>query len=169
MQFSESRDLGLEEGVNALFAQEQRVENAEQTVSRMRGRMLRGYYVYSAPVGYRWLKTKDEGNILVRDEPLASVVAETLQGFASGRFQIQAEVKRFLESYPAFPKTRHGIVLNQTVTNLLTRSVYAGLIEAPDWGITLRKGNHQPLISVETFRKIRDRLNGRPVCLPAKT
>lgn len=160
MQFSQNSDLGLEEGMKALFAQEQRVKNAEQTRARMRARVLNGYYVFARPVGYDWLKIKDRGSILIRDEPLASIVQEALEGYASGRFQLQAEVKRFLESQPEFPKTGDGIVLNQTVTNLLTRSVYAGLIEAPDWGVTVRKGHHEPLISVETFRKIQDRLNG---------
>ena len=160
MQFSESRDLGLEEGVKALFAQEQRVKNAEQTRSRMRARVQNGYYVFAKPVGYRWHKRRGQGSVLVRDEPVASIVQEALEGYASGRFQIQAEVKRFLEAQPEFPRVSGGIVLNQTVTNILTRSVYAGLIEAPEWGISLRKGHHEPLISVETFRKIQARLNG---------
>lgn len=69
-------------------------------------------------------------------------------------------MKRFLEDQPEFRKTRGGVVLNQVVTDLLTRPVYAGLVEAPDWGVTLRKGHHEPIISVETFRKNQDRLKG---------
>jgi hypothetical protein len=52
-------------------------------------------------------------------------------------------------------------VLNQTVTNLLTRSVYAGMVEALKWGVSLRKGHHEALISFETFQKIQDRLAGK--------
>lgn len=77
--------------------------------------------------GYRWHKTEDNGSIIVPDEPIASIIREALEGFASGRFQIQAEVKRLLESQPVFSKVQGGIVLNQTVTNLLKRSTYAGL------------------------------------------
>jgi len=40
----------------------------------------------------------------VRDEPNASIVQEALEGYASGRFESQAEIKRFLESQPLFPK-----------------------------------------------------------------
>jgi len=52
-------------------------------------------------------------------------------------------------------------VLYQTVTDLLTRPVYAGMVEAPSWGVSLRKGHHEAFISFETFQKIQDRLNGK--------
>lgn len=83
---------------------------------------------------------------------------EVLEGYASGRFQLQAEVKRFLQAQPAFPKTRDGIVRNQEVTRLLTRPVYAGYVEAPAWSVSLRKGHHEPLISFETFKTIQNRI-----------
>jgi hypothetical protein len=97
--------------------------------------------------------------LLVRDEPLASIVAEALEGYATGRFQTQAEVKRFFEDQPTFPKTG-GVVLNQKVTDILTRPIYAGLVECREYGVTLRQGKHEGLVSVETFNKIQDRLNG---------
>ncbi|MDY6947376.1 MAG: recombinase family protein [Pseudomonadota bacterium] len=96
----------------------------------------------------------------MRNEPLASILQEAFEGYASGRFQLQAEVKRFLETQPAFPKTRGGIVRNQEVARLLTRPVYAGYVEAPAWGVSLRKGHHEPLISFETFKQVQDRIAG---------
>lgn len=42
------------------------------------------------------------------------------------------------------------------------RPVYARYVEAPDWGVSLRKGHHQALISLETFQKIQERLKGHP-------
>jgi hypothetical protein len=41
----------------------------------------------------------------------------------------------------------------------LVRVVYAGYVEAPKWGISLRNGQHEPLISFETYKKIQDRLS----------
>ena len=160
MQFSQTEDMGLEEGMRALFAQEQRVKNAEQTRTRMRSRVLNGYYVFSIPPGYRWEKTRDRGSIIVRDEPKASVIQEALDGYASGRFQIQTEVARFLESHPQFPKLPPSINIRDFVHRLLTRPVYAGYVEAPEWDVSLRKGHHEPLISFETFQRIQERLNG---------
>src|SRR5690606_11113605 len=106
-------------------------------------------------------KVGGHGKMLVRDEPLASIVKEALEGFASGRFQTQAEVKRFLEDQPAFPRAKNGVVLYQNVTNILVRSVYAGYVEAPNWGVSLRKGHHEPLISFETYKRIQERLDGK--------
>jgi len=40
------------------------------------------------------------------NEPLASIIREALEGYASGRFDIQAEVKRWLEAQPEFPKVQ---------------------------------------------------------------
>jgi hypothetical protein len=31
-------------------------------------------------------------------------------------------------------------------------------VESARWGISLRKGHHEPLISAETYRKIQERL-----------
>ena len=162
VDFSDDADGELQEYILATVAQHQRRKNAEQTKARMRARVMNGYYVFAKPYGYRYEKYKGQGNILVRDEPLASIIQEALEGYAFGRFQIQAEVKRFLETCPEFPKDKKsGEVRNQTVTNLLTRVVYAGYIEAPKWGVSLRKGHHEPLISFETYQKIQERLSGK--------
>lgn len=100
------------------------------------------------------------GLLLVRNEPLASIVQEAMEGFAAGRFETQAEVKRFLESQPSFPrKDRNGSVSFQVVADILTKLLYAGYIEHAEWGVTAQKGKHEPLISLETFERIQDRIN----------
>src|SRR3546814_12988197 len=90
---------------------------------------------------------------MVRDEPLASIIEEGMRGYASGHFQTQAEVKRFFESQPDFPKTRFGTVTNETVNRILNRVLYAGMVERPEWGVSLRKGKHEGLIDFATFEK----------------
>jgi len=125
----------------------------------MTARVERGYAVTAAPVGYEYKAVKRNGHILFPKEPLASIVKEALEGYASGRFESQAEVQRFLESFPEFPRDRKGRVHNPRVTEMLQRSIYAGLVSAPYWGVTLRKGVHEPLISIETHHKILDRLS----------
>jgi hypothetical protein len=64
-------------------------------------------------------------------------------------------MNRFLESHPEYPRDRKGVVRNQPVTDMLKQVVYAGYVEAG-----LRRGQHEPLISYETFRKIEQRLKG---------
>ena len=169
IEFGEDSDSILVENLLASVSQHQRQKNSEQTRNRMRARTLNGYYVFQAPYGYKYQRVAGHGNLLVRNEPIASYLQEALEGFASGRFETQAEVKRFLESCPDFPKdTKTGLIHAQRITNLLKRVVYAGYIEVPDWDVSLRKGQHEGLVSLETFQKIQDRLAAGAYAPPRK-
>ncbi|WP_306120923.1 MULTISPECIES: recombinase family protein [unclassified Roseitalea] len=161
IEFGEDSDSQLVENLLASVSQHQRQKNGEQTINRMRARVQNGYWVFQAPVGYRYERSSGHGKLLVRDEPNASVIQEALEGFASGRFETQVEVKRFLERQPTFPKDLpNGEIRNQRVTDLLTRVLYAGYIESPNWNVSLRKGKHEGLISLETHERIQARLKG---------
>ncbi len=125
----------------------------------MRARTMNCYWCFQAPIGYRYERVSEHGNLLVREEPNATIIQEALEGFATGRFETQVEVRRFLESQPAFPKDLPGgKIRNQRVFDIVRRPVYVGYIEAENWNIALRKGHHEGLISYETFEKIQDRL-----------
>ena len=92
-----------------------------------------------------------------------------LQSPSSGRFQTQAEVKRFLDSKPEYPKDyRNGKEVRfDGVTRLLTSIIYAGFPEKPEWGVPLTRVEHEPLISLETFTHIQARLAEKSVA-PAR-
>lgn len=157
VQFGEDADSALIEGMLVTMAQHQREKGAEQTKSRMRGRVMNGYWPFYTCRGYRHEHKAGEGKVLVRDEPDASIIQEALEGFASGRFQTRAEVRRFLETHPSFDR-----LTNQLVQLFLTRPIYAGYVGKPEWDIPLRKGKHEGLISLETFERIQDRLKEKP-------
>ena len=136
----------------------ERKQNSRQVTQKMTQRIKAGYAVFQAPIGYRYEDIAGHGKMYVRNEPVASIIEEALEGFASGRFQTQVEVKRFFESQPLFPKDLpNDQVRQQKVTNILDRPIYAGYIDNPKWGISLRKAQHEGLISLETFQKIQDR------------
>ena len=118
---------------------------------------MNGYWVFSAPVGYVFEKQPSHGNILVRDEPVASIIAEALEGYACGRLESKVEVKRFLESKPEFPKSNRSAVTFRTVDQILTRVLYAGLLSHKNWGLDIIEGQHAPLISYETYLAIQKR------------
>jgi len=157
--FGDDSDSQFLENVLASSAQHFAQKNREQTINRMKSRLANGYYVNARPpLGYKYIK--GHGKELVRDEPMASIVQSALDGFASGRFGSKGELRQFLENQPEFPKNGKGGVTHERVDVLLKQPVYAGMIEAPAWGISLREAKHEGLISWETFLKIQNRLSG---------
>ncbi|MEP0721063.1 MAG: recombinase family protein, partial [Marinomonas sp.] len=161
IEFGEDSDSILVENMLASVSQHQRQKNAKQTKNRMRARVMNGYCVLGRPPkGLEYEQTPIYRKLLVRDEPIASIIQEAMEGFACGRFQTQVEVKRFLESQPDYPKDLlDGTIRQQRVRDMLTQPLYAGYVEAPKWGVSLRKGHHEGLISFETFQRIQERLN----------
>ena len=161
IEFGDDSDSRLVEHLLASVAAHQREKNAEQVFNRMKARMMNGYSVFNAPVGYRYDKVGRHGKLLVPDQPCASVITEGLEGFASGRFDTQVELMRFFLSSPHFPKDRFGNVHMQRIKEILNRVLYAGYLDKPDWNIHLVKGHHEALVSFETYKKIQARLNGQ--------
>lgn len=161
-KFEDTPEGRFTETIFAAQGELEREQNRRQVLQKMQARVEKGYYVFCAPVGYRYAQSREHGKILVRDEPSASIVQEALEGYAAGRFASQTEVKRFLESRPEMVKGKPDGELRSTfVTEILTRPTYAGYVEAPRWKVSLRKGHHEPLISLETHTRIQERLAGR--------
>lgn len=161
IEFGEDSDSQLVENLLASVSQHHRQKNAEQVKNRMRARMMNGYWIMKAPRGYKMQKRASHGKVMVRDEPIATIVQQGLEGYASGRFSSVVELQTFLEHQPEFPKDRKGRVHIQRVLDMLNQLVYTGYYEFPQWEIGLMRGKHEPIISYETFKEIQDRLHGR--------
>ncbi|WP_375543666.1 recombinase family protein [Leisingera aquaemixtae] len=156
------------EEVQALFAQYERERIVETAKSRSVARLRNGYWVFPKPPGYKYEKDIGGGKVLVRDEPVATIVENILNGFASGRFQSQAEILRYLNANPGFPKGRSKKPIKiDLVTRLLKNVLYAGYLQQEKWGVPLTKAKHEALITYETFQVIQSRLNERAVA-PAR-
>ncbi|PHR93705.1 MAG: recombinase [Robiginitomaculum sp.] len=161
IEFGDDSDSQLVENLLAVVSQHQRQKNGEQTKNRMLARAMNGYWVFPAPLGYRYEQTAGQGKLLVRHEPMASILEEALKGFASGRFETQAEVLHYLDKLPHFPRDRKGIIRHQRIKDFLTNPLYAGMVHVPNWDLPMRKGKHEGLISFQAFKKIQDRIEGR--------
>jgi site-specific DNA recombinase len=152
-KFGEDAGGRFVETVMAAIAEHERLRNAEQSHRRSIACLESGKWIFRAPVGYRYDKAPDGGKCLVPDEPIAGIITEALNGFANGRFQSQGEVKRFLESKTEFPKTANETYVHwDKVKRILTDPIYSGYVEFRKWGITRRRGIHEPLISFTVFQ-----------------
>jgi len=160
--FENSPEGKLKETITVAAGEYERESNARQNWQKSIARLEQGYSVQAVPpVGYKYVKSKNGGKVLVRDEPVASIVAEALEGYASGRFASQAELTRFLQEHPLFPKNGYnGAIRQWTVVEMLRRHLYAGLIDGRSWGVSIREGKHEGLISVATFERIQQKLDG---------
>ena len=109
------------------------------------------------------MNTRDQnaGKLIFRKEPEASIIQEVLEGYASGRFQTQAEIQHYLDTIPEYPKGPSGKTYCQHPYDLLTCIHYAGYYDYPSWGVGLTKAWHEPLISYETYLKIQELLKGQ--------
>ncbi|TDF42444.1 recombinase [Alteromonadaceae bacterium M269] len=139
----------------------ERKQGARQTRQKVIARFETGYWGTNAPLGYKMQTDSNKPRILIRDEPIATYIQHVLEGFANGRFETLVEAKRYLDSCPEFPKTKSKGVHTDVVKKLLTRTVYAGMVEMACWGISLREGHHEGLVDIQTFKKIQDRLEGK--------
>ncbi len=158
VQFGEDAHSILIENLLASVSQHQRQHNGEQTRNRMEARAKSGFWCFPPPPGFRFEKRPGDGKVLARKEPMATIIQTALEGFARGTFETQAEVKRYLESEPDFPKNKRGEVRYEEVIRLITRPIYAGYIDIPNWGLRMIKGKHDGLVSLRTYQRVQDRI-----------
>ena len=159
-EFDESPEGLFKEIIISATGQLDLQTNNRQTDQKTLARQSAGLWARRPPWGYKMEERKPMGKMLVPDEPLASKIKFALEGYASGHFETQSEVQRYLEATPEFPKAKNGKVHLQRVKNLLTRRLYTGWITDTQFNISMM-GRHEPLISLETFDQIQDRLAGR--------
>lgn len=160
-RFEDSPEGEFIETVLAAQAQLERKQNSRQVVQKMRARMMGGYWVLKAPRGYITAKVPGHGKMMVRHEPLATIVQSALEGFASDRFSSAVEIQAYFASNPDFPKDRKGGVHIQRVLDILKQRLYTGYYDFPEWNVPLMQGKHEPLISFETHKRIQDKMLGR--------
>lgn len=160
-RFEKTPEGRFQQSITVAAGEYERESIARQTKQKTKARLEAGYHAFIAPAGFKYKKTKEQGKVLVRDEPAASAIAEMMEGFASGRFQTKRECKYFLEGAPEYPKKASGKIGHSQVDAILGNPLYAGYIEYKPWGVDLRKGKHEGMVSYETFCRIQDRLKGR--------
>ncbi|MEO1066310.1 MAG: recombinase family protein, partial [Pseudomonadota bacterium] len=159
-KFEETPEGEFIETIIAAQGALERKQNGRQVAQKMKARMENGYYVHTAPIGYCYKEIKGRGKMLFPNPPFDGIIREAFDGYANGRFQTQAEVKRFFESFPDFPRNKQGEVKQKRVVDILTQPVYTGHICSETYGIHWLPGQHEALISLETYEKVQERRAG---------
>ena len=160
-RFEKTPEGKFQQSITVAAGEYERESIARQNHQKAKARLEDGYHAFIAPVGFKFEKLKGKPKTFMKDEPAASVIQEMMEGFASGRFQTKRECRYFLENHPQFPKGASGKIGNNRVDRILSDPLYAGYIEHKPWGVSLRKGQHEGMVSYECFVKIQERLKGR--------
>ena len=160
-KFEDTPEGQFIETILAAQGELERQQNRRQTVQKMRARVEQGYWLFNPPIGYCFGKGPDGGKMLTPDEPNASIVREALEGYASGRFVSATDVNRFLERHPSLVYERKSAFRRQFAIDLLRRPLYAGYMTVEKWNLHMHPCKHESLISLETWQRIQDRLDGR--------
>ena len=137
----------------------EREQNKRQVIQKMKARLEAGYWCFSdVPEGYEYKKDPIHGKMPVLVPHRAKIIKEALEGFASGRFVEQEDVRLFLEE----KKIKNGKpVYCDYVKRMLVRIFYAGYIEYAPWEVSRRQANHEALIDLATYERIQEKLTGR--------
>ena len=158
--FEDSPEGEFIETILAAQGQLERQQNSRQVTQKMKARISAGYWLFNKILGYTFEQVPGHGSMLVKDEPIAGIVKEALEGFAAGRLQSASEVARFLTSKPEIPKNKYGEYSAKQATDLLKRPHYAGYISVAKWSMHMVPAKHEPLITFKTWEKIQERLAG---------
>ncbi|MDD3471949.1 MAG: recombinase family protein [Syntrophaceae bacterium] len=155
--FDDSPEGEFAEVIIAANAELFRKQNKRQVIQKQKARLEAGYWPFYPPPGYVQKKDPVHGKLLTPDGK-ALIIKEALEGFASGRFREQADVRKYLQT----ARIRGDkLIYFEYVKRLLRRPIYAGYVEFPSWEVTRREGRHQAIVSADVFEKIQEKLGGR--------
>ena len=159
-KFDETPEGEFIETIMAAQGALERKQNGRQVAQKMKARMQAGYWVHQCPIGYKFEAIKGRGKMLVPNPPFDQNIRDAFEGYACGRFETQAEIKRWFESLPEFPRNNKGKISQQRVTDILTQPIYTGFICSENYGLNWLEGQHEAIISLETFQKVQERREG---------
>lgn len=159
MTLEDTDESELLENVSSALGQYERKKNASRTKKNMIEHAKQGFWVMRPPIGLKSVKI-DKRVYHQRNEPSATYIQEALEGFAKCRFVTQKDVFDFLKNKDLRTFNNKPVRLTMNVIkNILKNPVYTGYFSYKHWDISYQKWAIDPIISVDTYNKIKDRLN----------
>lgn len=140
-------------GVLAQFENDQK---AERVTAGMKQAFLTGHWMWRAPIGY----IMKNGNV-EQDSKTAHHIKKIFELFSTGMYE-QVQLIKILED--------DGIKINTNrMSRLLRNPFYMGYMYKKEWADEPVRGNFEPLITEDIFRKVQRILDGnKPLITPHK-
>jgi site-specific DNA recombinase len=149
------------EGLSGLQANLEREQNAEQVKSRMKARLMNGYWCFYPKTGYKF--TNGQGRVLIPNEPFFTAIQKSFLEYIGDPILTKKQAHEIAKS--------SGLVLHYSkYVELLSDPFYAGIIHYPKWGVSNLYSRddevvakHQPILTIEQYQSIQNKLNSNKV------
>jgi DNA invertase Pin-like site-specific DNA recombinase len=148
----------LTENMLAAIAQFDNDQKAERTKAGMRAALSRGQWTWLAPPGYRNGNTKLGGPSLVPDVESGPLMTRAFEMVATGNYAVTDVLRKM--TLLGLRTRRERPLAMQTLTALLKRRLYTGIIDAPGFGMKGICGDFEPLVSEAVFARVQAVLRG---------
>ena len=129
---------------------------SDRTSINTREVMLKGYWPYATPMGYKNLKPKHRAcfhEYVITEE--GKQLKKGFQMIAEQKYQFKDVVDHL---------SRRGVRITKTsFRHVFSNPFYAGFVTGKLVGGKLIKGLHPPLVDIKTFMRVQDILNGNPI------
>ena len=141
-------------GIKVLMARNYSENLGEETLKGMLQKARSGLYPSCAPAGYRNVEGSDNKRTIVPDSD-APIITQLFQVFAKGKYSLKAlAAKARAEGW----MIRGRYLQKSTLHQILRRRIYSSDF---DWDGVAYKGNHQALVSLETWQAVQALLDNR--------
>jgi site-specific DNA recombinase len=145
-----------------ILGSQAKLENDNRSVNVKRGlRMIVGMGLWPgmAPIGYLNTNRKDQAGQLFIDPERAPIVKEIFDKVAYHAWTVRQVTRWLRESN--FRTINNKLISLSTVQNILKRPIYYGWFEWPKGSGQWVKGQNEPLITKETFDRVKDQIMPR--------
>ncbi|AXG69581.1 hypothetical protein KORDIASMS9_01804 [Kordia sp. SMS9] len=133
------------QNLNLLFSKYDNDQRKEKTTAGMKQRLLQGYYIGVAPLGYTNARDKQNRPILIHSEK-AKLIRKAFERKANENISNVEIIKRL---------KKYGLTIQkQNMTRIFRNPIYCGLLANRLLDGKVVKGNHTPIVSKELFLKV---------------
>jgi site-specific DNA recombinase len=144
-------------GIKVLMAKNYIDNLSEEVRKGMLEKAEQGIWPTMAPLGYRNITGSDGKKIIATDPEFGPIVAKLFEWYAIGQYSLRETARKAREAGLLYRKSGANVPMS-AVHSILRNRLYTGWFE---WNGKLIEGRHEPLVSLELWKRAQNVLNGR--------
>ena len=142
-------------GLKVLMAKNFIDNLSEETRKGQQQKAAQGLWPSCAPLGYRNVTGPDGRRVIEPDPDRAPLVTRLFEAYATGRYSLTALTA--LANAEGLRSRNGRRLAKATIHHMLQTLTYTGAFE---WAGTRYRGTHTPLVSLDLWHRVQDRLHG---------